>query len=202
MNEKDEGTESSDTDSGSLDHFPITNILPAPSMCRENLTGILNGTITAATSPLQEVDQDFDNLSETYKQHYEYMVLRSLVETWSSAWGGVGNWSDSLSILFSQASDAPPGNHRFQAALNVVLRVYCKSEDGKRLLSCLDNLQGCLPVEQLAVVLLWRFHNDLVKTLVKAITLLDCRLTNIYCDLLGTGISNYKDLLDTLNNCS
>ena len=165
-------------------------------MSTQELEDILDGVSTLLTkSPLMELPANFPMLSNSYKQYDLFVEFREHVYTWGMVWGGIDNWARSLDILFKRAI-----RESWKLTRELVRQVYRWREKGEALLSSLDELQGNLPRDPMGYTLLWRYHNDQVKSLVKGVTILDCRLENIQQSLLSPGELKYRTTLSTLFN--
>lgn len=138
----------------------------------------------------------FKALPPEFSQYDRFIEIKAAVQAWGSRWAGVENWNASLDILFKHVlEEGYPASHR------LVRHIYRHSEKGKVLLALLDELQGKLPLNPLAVALLWQYHNELVKCLVKGITILDCRLQTIHQLLLTSEGIDYYNMLKPLVTC-
>lgn len=160
----------------------------------QELEDILDGVSTLVpNSPLMELPATFATLSNLYKQYDLFLQFREHVYTWGTVWGGVDNWACSLDILFKRSI-----REGWKLTRELVRQVYRWREKGEILLSTLDELQGNLPRDPLGYTLLWRYHNDQVKSLVKGITILACRLESIQQSSLFPGELEYHTMLGTL----
>ena len=168
-------------------------------MSTQELEDILDGVNALLTrSPLMELPADFSTLADSYKQYELFVEFREHVYTWGMVWGGVDNWARSLDILFKRSI----GAGRRKLTRELVRQVYRWREKGETLLSSLNDLQGHLPRDPMGYTLLWRYHNDQVKSLVKGIAILGCRLESIQQSLLSPGELEYHTVLDTLFDVS
>lgn len=158
------------------------------------LEDILDGRAVSQTSPLKHLPLELN--TPDYKQYDNFVEIRNAVQSWSGRWGGVDNWNDSFDILFQRALQ----QNSYFASHDLVRLIYRHSGKGKALLSGLEELQGRLPLDPLAVHLLWQYHNELVKIVVKGITILSCRLQTIHQNLLNTVGLDYSKTLKALFN--
>lgn len=142
---------------------------------------------------LLELPADFTTLSTTYKQYDLFLDIRDLVNSWSSIWGGIENWEQALNVLFKRAI-----TNGSRPARELVRQVYRWCEKGQNILNNLDEIQGRLPSDPMAYHLLWKYHNQQVKLLVKGITILECRMKSINFSLLSPGELDYHSALRNL----
>lgn len=140
----------------------------------QRLEEILDGSYDFDPTVLKLPAGPINHMSP-HREYVIFMELRKSVRTWGSLWGGVDNWDRSLDIFFTRSKQ-----QGYRESHMVVVRMFRISQKGKHLLGSLDDLHGRLPTDNLAVSLLWRYHDELVKILVKGITILDCRLDYIH----------------------
>lgn len=164
------------------------------------LEATLNASNTFTSRPaLLELPSIFTTLDTTYtyKQYDLFLDIRDTVNAWSSVWGGIDNWEQALNVLFKRA--IPNG---FGPTRELLRQVYRWCEKGQLVLTNLDEIQGRLPKDPMAYSLLWKYHNQQVKLLVKGITILECRMKSVHFDILAPGELDYHSVLRNLFNTS
>lgn len=165
----------------------LEDCLPPKPITTEHLENILEGLIEYEPLLFKVPSEPLDHITH-FRQQDMFMELRKSVRAWGSVWGGVDNWNYSIDILFGEAL-----GEGYRDSHDIVVSIFRLSQRGKRLLAGLDDLHGKLPTDNLAVALLWRYHDELVKILVKGITILDCRLDHIERSLNDTDVLGRLD---------
>lgn len=96
--------------------------------------------------------------------------IRRKAVYWSSGWGGIVVWPDTLNLSFRHAV----GDHQTDRWVSEVLR---HAASGRRLLANLQEIKGKLPKEEWQVREIWRMSIELVQLLVKGITIIESRVS-------------------------
>lgn len=134
-----------------------------------NFMAVFKSSVTPAFRSL-------DVLEAMSRQHnfqaYDHFVeIRESVKIWSSMWGGVSAWSDTLEILFYRALARGPERTDY------FIRRLCAHEmKGRELLRSLEKIEGCLPNDATLVSTLWCYQQELVIEVVRGLTIVQTRL--------------------------
>lgn len=108
--------------------------------------------------------------SETETALERLKILREKVIYWTSGWGGLLVWPETLNLSLT---DAVNGGETKRWAKEVLRHAV----SGRRLLVNLQEIEGCLPEEEWMVRELWRVSFELVQMLVKGITIMESRIS-------------------------
>lgn len=99
-------------------------------------------------------------------------ILREKVIYWTSGWGGLLVWPESLNLSLMNAVNDEQTERWMEEVLH-------HAASGCRLLTNLQEIEGSLPEEDWKVKELWRVSFELVQMLVKGITIMESRISLI-----------------------
>lgn len=124
----------------------------------------------------------------TTSQWVDLMELRESVISWSSVWGGIKAWPETLEILFSRANRRGPEKLR-----RFVERLLLHEAHGKRFFRELQSLDGMLPTGQAPLRSLWNFQQEQIVTMVEGLTIIQTKLPILRRTAFSTDIRGDMD---------
>ncbi|KAF6741678.1 hypothetical protein DFP72DRAFT_861623 [Ephemerocybe angulata] len=113
-----------------------------------------------------------EGVINTFPQFVRFTEIWQQAQQWSTVWGGVSAWSESLEVMFTGAAIWGDSS-RVDA---FTLQALDHAQKGKKLLHLIEDFDGELPSDPKALNLLWKMQCQTVIMLATGIATIEARV--------------------------